>query len=337
VKIREMKQVLKDTFDPKMRLRSLYKAEAKMEKRCFAEKFLNCFSIILRVIYPYFYYQSTLRQLRNCIKELPGTKEKYIDIKGALLPYTLMGNEKLRYSLCTVFRDTFRMLYFYDDCYDKNLVEAIEKIEAVSLSYAGYEGPYGYQDGSFDVRVKKGDIVIDAGAWAGDFSAYAALNGACVYAFEPIGSTYSLLCETATLNKYYGGRGVIYPYQSGLSDTEQKIYISSNSEALTKNSLSSFQSNGNMDNTESVKLTSIDNFVAENDIARVDFIKADIEGAERDMLKGAKETLKKYAPKLAICTYHLRDDPEFLEKLVVEANPRYKVVHLRKKLFACVI
>lgn len=68
----------------------------------------------------------------------------------------------------------------------------------------------------------------------------------------------------------------------------------------------------------------------------MDFIKADIEGAERDMLTGAMETLRIHAPKLAICTYHLPDDPEILENIIRTANPAYTVKHRWKKLYAWV-
>jgi hypothetical protein len=88
--------------------------------------------------------------------------------------------------------------------------------------------------------------------------------------------------------------------------------------------------------TERVKIYALDTFVKEAGLARVDFIKADIEGAERDMLRGAAATLRDFAPKLALCTYHLLDDPEVLEHLILEANPRYKVVQFRKKLYAAV-
>ncbi|GHT02537.1 hypothetical protein AGMMS50276_32490 [Synergistales bacterium] len=72
----------------------------------------------------------------------------------------------------------------------------------------------------------------------------------------------------------------------------------------------------------------------ENGLTRVDFIKADIEGYERYMLKGAAKTLKKFAPKLAICTYHLPDDPEVLAGIIKEENPAYNIVQKRKKLYA---
>jgi hypothetical protein len=78
----------------------------------------------------------------------------------------------------------------------------------------------------------------------------------------------------------------------------------------------------------------MDEYVNENNLAKVDFIKADIEGAERLMLAGARNVLKDFAPKLSICTYHLPDDPAVLEELIRDANPKYEVTHKWQKLYA---
>jgi hypothetical protein len=86
--------------------------------------------------------------------------------------------------------------------------------------------------------------------------------------------------------------------------------------------------------TEEIAITTLDKFVQEHNLKRIDFIKADIEGSERDMLKGARSVLKEFAPKLALCTYHLPDDPQVLENIILESNPRYRVKHISKKLFA---
>jgi hypothetical protein len=94
--------------------------------------------------------------------------------------------------------------------------------------------------------------------------------------------------------------------------------------------------NGADSSAEEIAITTLDKFVHEQNLKKIDFIKSDIEGAERDMLLGASGVLKEFAPKLALCTYHLPDDPEVMENLILESNPRYKVKHISKKLFAAV-
>ena len=86
-----------------------------------------------------------------------------------------------------------------------------------------------------------------------------------------------------------------------------------------------------------MKTIKIDTFVKEKNIKKIDFIKADIEGAERYMLMGAQKTLREFAPKLSLCTYHLPDDEEVMTKLILEANPDYKIIYGENKLYAYVI
>jgi FkbM family methyltransferase len=49
-----------------------------------------------------------------------------------------------------------------------------------------------------------------------------------------------------------------------------------------------------------IKKVTLDDFVIENKIPKIDFIKIDVEGHEFNVLKGAVETLKKYKPTLLI-------------------------------------
>jgi len=56
----------------------------------------------------------------------------------------------------------------------------------------------------------------------------------------------------------------------------------------------------------------------------VDFIKMDIEGAERHALKGARRLLARDKPRLAICIYHAADDPDVVPRVVLEANGEYQ-------------
>jgi FkbM family methyltransferase len=66
-----------------------------------------------------------------------------------------------------------------------------------------------------------------------------------------------------------------------------------------------------------VRVTTVDRAVRDLNVSSVDFIKADIEGAERYALLGASETIRRYRPRMAICTYHLPDDPGVIRDVVL--------------------
>ncbi len=71
----------------------------------------------------------------------------------------------------------------------------------------------------------------------------------------------------------------------------------------------------------SVEALTIDDFVDQNRLERVDFIKLDVEGAELRTLRGAEHTLNRMRPLLAVSLYHSLDDfvaiPAFLRTLDV--------------------
>lgn len=50
----------------------------------------------------------------------------------------------------------------------------------------------------------------------------------------------------------------------------------------------------NESSTTKLQVTTVDSWVAKNNIKKIDFLKSDIEGYERYMLKGAQETLKNH-------------------------------------------
>jgi FkbM family methyltransferase len=244
--------------------------------------------------------------------------QQFYNFNGAKMP--LLIDRKSVSALKQVFDDVFIISCRFGDNYSRSIVEYVD-LHTV-------EGCYGYSDDAFDVTVRGGDVVIDAGAWYGDFSAYAANKGATAYAFEPAKQNFNILEQTKLLNL----PNKIIPINKGLSD---KNY---SAEMFVNESLShSTTLNDGAGLTETVELTTLDQFVAENNLAKVDFIKADIEGEERKMLLGARETLRKFAPKLAICTYHLPDDREVLTKIILDANPNYSIKYLRHKLFAAVV
>jgi FkbM family methyltransferase len=71
-------------------------------------------------------------------------------------------------------------------------------------------------------------------------------------------------------------------------------------------------------------VTTIDNLVRELGLRSVDFIKMDIEGSERRAIVGAKRTISAFRPRMAICVYHLPDDPLVIPQAVDAVNAGYR-------------
>lgn len=188
------------------------------------------------------------------------------------------------------------------------------------------EGPYEYHE----VKVENGDVVLDCGANIGLFSSAAASMGSKVYAFEPVQFIAGYLERVAALYK----DGNIVVEKRMVSDSCGEVLFHQVEEDYHTLGVSTSVLTSESEKNVAIPAVTVDQFVEEQHLEKVDFIKADIEGAERDMLKGAKNTLRKYAPKLAICTYHLPDDKEVLTNLILEANPEYVIEYQWEKLFA---
>jgi propanediol dehydratase large subunit len=58
---------------------------------------------------------------------------------------------------------------------------------------------------------------------------------------------------------------------------------------------------------ETIQLTTIDAVVRELGLQRLDVVKMDVEGAEVRALRGARETLNRFRPRLAVATEHTSD------------------------------
>lgn len=149
-------------------------------------------------------------------------------------------------------------------------------------------------------NVKPGDIAIDVGANFGWFtlmlSQLVGANGAQgqVHAFEPVQETTDLLNRNAQLNNatniHISGAAL------DAQDATRDLYLP---DIAVSGSFALHHYNENYQ-VQKVPTMTLDTYVRLHNLPRVDFIKADIEGAELNMLKGASDTLKRFAPTLML-------------------------------------
>ena len=182
-----------------------------------------------------------------------------------------------------------------------------------------------------DVFLKENDFVIDAGANIGIFSVYASSvvgEKGRVFAFEPISHALKFLRKNIEINNIKN----VEIIESALGRDVQNECVFK----IEPNN--SFESSSGVifDDAweeEVVSQTTIDEIFLNKGI-RIDYIKADIEGSERHMLEGAKNTIRKFKPKIAVRIYHLPDDPVVIEKLLKDFCPEYKIEKTKKTLYA---
>lgn len=174
---------------------------------------------------------------------------------------------------------------------------------------------YEYHNSSTRIKVQADDIVIDCGGCWGDTALYFANEVGQygkVYTVEFIPSNLNILYRNLDLNPELKKRVTVVPNPIWNESDRSAYYIDRGGASLV-----SMESFGNSE--QKVQTLSIDDLVMKYGLARVDFIKMDVEGAEMNALKGAVQTISKFRPILAISIYHqisdFQDVPNFITQL----------------------
>lgn len=143
--------------------------------------------------------------------------------------------------------------------------------------------------------VRPGDVVIEAGANMGSETVLLSRmvgDAGHVYGFEPNPYTYERLSMNVAINELKNVS--IYDLAIGEKDGEVSFNI------YPKGFCNPGMSSKYMSTPQTKKITvpqrTLDSFVAEKGISRVNFLKMDIQGAEMDLLNGADGLLERDRP-----------------------------------------
>ena len=160
--------------------------------------------------------------------------------------------------------------------------------------------------------VRAGDTVLDCGANVGAFIRKALGQGAgSVVAIEP--APENVICLRKTFEEEIrAGRVIVYP--KGVWDHDCELVLRTYDYQSGGDSVALKYPHSRPGPT--VQLTTIDNLTSELKLQRVDFIKMDIEGSERQALRGAKQTVARFRPRLAISLEHTPADAEEIPALI---------------------
>lgn len=148
-------------------------------------------------------------------------------------------------------------------------------------------------------KIRKGDVVIDAGVFEGFFTRFALQKGARVIGVEP---TPMMIASARRTYAKEIASGQLFLVQALLSDKpgQAKLVVDPNYPSTA----SSLHTHRDGLLTADVPELTIDQLVEQTPWKRCDFIKMDIEGSERPALAGAAKMMEQYKCAISIACYH---------------------------------
>lgn len=163
------------------------------------------------------------------------------------------------------------------------------------------------------MKLEDEEVFVDAGCF--DLATSLALRRRCkhvkkVYAFEPDPQNYQVCLRQIEKEAFWEVE--LLPY--GIWSKRCRLHFNA-----TSGVDSAVSENGEF----AITATTIDETIAPED--RVTTIKMDLEGSEQEALRGARETILRDRPKLAVCIYHGLEDMTEIPLYIKELVPEYKI------------
>jgi FkbM family methyltransferase len=152
-----------------------------------------------------------------------------------------------------------------------------------------------------DFFSNKNSVAIDLGSWSGVISLYLANTIEKVHAIDPDPVCFKELQENILLNPDLKNK--IAAYQIAISDKKETIKLSARKE-YGKSSTSILRRKRDNETSFEISTISLLDFIEQNKIEKVDFIKMDIEGAEFKVLPSIGKALEKMQYPTLYISFH---------------------------------
>ncbi|MDH7448048.1 FkbM family methyltransferase [Aquimarina sp. 2201CG14-23] len=171
--------------------------------------------------------------------------------------------------------------------------------EAWDYINTGLWEPYTFD--ILDYFVKPNTTIMDIGAWSGVLSLYIAHKAQKVFSLDPDPVCFQELQTNIKLNPILAEK--IFPYQTAISGKKETIQLSARK---TYGASSSSILSRKKDTENSLKITAISlfDFIIQEKIKQVDFIKMDVEGAEFKILPHIGLTIKELKYPTLYISFH---------------------------------
>lgn len=171
-----------------------------------------------------------------------------------------------------------------------------------------YTGPRWHQYEVPETRVEADDVVVDCGAAEGLFSLEVATRCRRLFAFEPLPDFVKGLQKTFQPN----------------TNTEIVAAALGDTSGVTRFMADGIASLCGPEGTLEIRMVTMDDFFRGRD-ERVSYIKADVEGTEMALLRGAAGIIREHKPKIAMTTYHHRQDAVEMQDFLRSLRPDYRM------------
>lgn len=212
--------------------------------------------------------------------------------------------------------------------YPESSLQIAELVNEIFISRI-YEG--------FGVKVGANDVVLDCGANIGLFTLYAGIavgQKGRVICIEPMPETYDFLLSNIAAN-FPNESPEVIPLNLALSEKkESRLFMySTERNASATGHVGRFDIVKRSNDAHEVKIncTTIDEIVLNQLKTKIDFIKMDIEGMEEKAIRGGRETIRLFKPKLAISAHFGSED---IIKELKKIHQDYKIAESKNIIYA---